>query len=986
MSPLRLPLRFVPLPLLAAAVFTFFAWAPRGAADAGRASSSVTVSSWISDRATPGGFATWSFLIENRSPSAEDVTVELELPETWSAVTPRRVLSLGPGESAGVPFTVWVPARASADSLYEVNAVVLSADGVGKVTATKTIRVEEVREVGLTPAAPLVGGSPGEWVIHTFTIENAGNVTSRVALSFESTPDWRIDPPDSPVELLPGERRDLHVGLEVPREAAEGTIHILTMIADPAEYDAAGGGVFSVRRRVSTLVEGGPSGGTYRRLPVRSTFSVLQSEGEDPAFGFRGVVAGALSDDSRIEMDLDLVSGDRGSGARDWRSQYLRVGYLRDRWELVAGDVNAPFPNVAYRVLSGRGIRFRSDGDRWTSRALLSRDRAAGAHSAWAAGVGRRVGRSWWVGADWIHRDLLFAPDDEIRPRRMGVLSAVYEPHPGFSLRAEGALGRAPVEGGGSESGRAALLEIERQGERWTADTRLYAGTSGNPGWTRDRDGAVLYLRYRPVASLALWTSADGSRGRSGDNADSDDRVTARYRMGARLTPRSGPRLELSAGGRRDREGEEGSVRDAERRDLSGGIWWPLGRLLFGLSGKRGDAFDLRSGQSGELSEYGATLGGSIRSLRAAFRWNRGREWVPESASETRSVTWVTDLGWNTTGGRAAVGLAAMGESFEQSLSGTEPWTRHTFRPRVDLRLFAGLHLRTESSIVGGMDDWTVERWQVNLTWSEANGLPVLWSPERGGLRALVFLDADGDGRRDPGEEALAGVVLAVDGEQAITGSDGAASWSSLEAGEHDVDLNDATLPSGTVALADFPSLVWIEAGRRTDLAVPVRRAARVSGRLFVDANGDGVWDPGEESFRDIRIELCAGETRRASGLTGAGGAYGFQAVSPGLYTIRVAEGWLPEGWRLTGFPPDAFAVGAGEDVELPPLGAAPRRRPIVMTYGGGACDGETAASPALREIAPVGMDTDAPDDRPILKTYDGASGRALERGVPLNR
>lgn len=177
---------------------------------------------------------------------------------------------------------------------------------------------------------------------------------------------------------------------------------------------------------------------------------------------------------------------------------------------------------------------------------------------------------------------------------------------------------------------------------------------------------------------------------------------------------------------------------------------------------------------------------------------------------------------------------------------------------------------------------------------------------ERGSVGGTVFDDINGNGRRDSGEPGLAGQVVFVDanlnglreaGERSVLSSaDGAYLLSDLPNGTHRIRheppsgrrltspfeiFHDAAVPpqlaSGT---RDFGnSTMGVVRGTVfNDLNGDGLKQSGEAGlpgwRLFVDKDGDGLYDPGLEKTR----------------ITNSRGEYRFADLTPGKYVIRIEQ------------------------------------------------------------------------------------------------
>ncbi|MEM6675449.1 MAG: family 16 glycosylhydrolase, partial [Planctomycetota bacterium] len=94
----------------------------------------------------------------------------------------------------------------------------------------------------------------------------------------------------------------------------------------------------------------------------------------------------------------------------------------------------------------------------------------------------------------------------------------------------------------------------------------------------------------------------------------------------------------------------------------------------------------------------------------------------------------------------------------------------------------------------------------------------------------------------------------------------------------------------------------------RTDAWTFVQRAGEIAGRVWADENGNGV-DDGEPGLGGVRLELVEASTGAvlATTETPVDGAYAFEGLNEGGYTVRVDPATIPAGATAT-FDPDGIA------------------------------------------------------------------------------
>jgi hypothetical protein len=176
-------------------------------------------------------------------------------------------------------------------------------------------------------------------------------------------------------------------------------------------------------------------------------------------------------------------------------------------------------------------------------------------------------------------------------------------------------------------------------------------------------------------------------------------------------------------------------------------------------------------------------------------------------------------------------------------------------------------------------------------------------------LSGFVYVDTNGDGVRDPGDAALGGVVLTLKdaggntvATTTTTAADGSYLFAGLAAGTYSV--SEAATPgylegtnnvgtvngsaSGTApAGKDEIDAIQLPAGG-TGVNYDFGEAgASLAGFAYVDANANGVRDPGDGALAGVAITLKdAGGNTVASTTTAADGSYSFAGLAAGTYTV----------------------------------------------------------------------------------------------------
>jgi protocatechuate 3,4-dioxygenase beta subunit len=176
-------------------------------------------------------------------------------------------------------------------------------------------------------------------------------------------------------------------------------------------------------------------------------------------------------------------------------------------------------------------------------------------------------------------------------------------------------------------------------------------------------------------------------------------------------------------------------------------------------------------------------------------------------------------------------------------------------------------------------------------------------------LSGFVYIDANNNGVKDPGEVGASSVVVALTGTDDLghavsqtqtTAADGSYSFGNLRPGAYALaetgsdgfqDGRDAAGSQGGTVSHDTISNINLQSGvAGTNNNFGELNAGSLSGFVYVDQNNNGVKDPGESGIASVTVTLTGtdnlGHAVNLTQATAADGSYRFANLVPGTYAL----------------------------------------------------------------------------------------------------
>lgn len=162
-----------------------------------------------------------------------------------------------------------------------------------------------------------------------------------------------------------------------------------------------------------------------------------------------------------------------------------------------------------------------------------------------------------------------------------------------------------------------------------------------------------------------------------------------------------------------------------------------------------------------------------------------------------------------------------------------------------------------------------------------------------GTVSGRVYQDLNFNGRFDAETDLpQAGVRVRVDGNLSVmTDKHGVYHIDTAQSGEHTVALDLLSVRADLTILGEESQTVTLGGGFDTVVDFRTARTGRVAGTVWLDLNGNGLQDEGEQPLADVRVVTSTGRDT----LTNDEGQFVVGDLAPGVHVLVVDVKTLPE-------------------------------------------------------------------------------------------
>ncbi|MEF8798565.1 MAG: SdrD B-like domain-containing protein, partial [Candidatus Bipolaricaulota bacterium] len=794
--------------------------------------SDVSISATDLKIAEPGELVTHVFTVRNEGSSSDTYELTLELPEGWTSLPVTDQVSLAPDENKPVFVNINVPESAKAGK-YEITMAAESTTGTEKATRTTYIQVKSVPSVEVDWVVEPPRVGPGGSGEGRIEITNTGNLTDTYEIEITVEENWDYTVEKEKVQLLPGQSRTINIYFSVPDGARSGERYRVEIALTSTKRPE----LEKTLTSTGSLAPPPPEKVPDALYPTwDTTFDTSVNQQGDPTFYFggRGDIPNVGEVSSSLSFDIEGFNG--GS---------LRV--MKENWGF---SLDSSSISGSYLGVSGSPL-FIGDFSESRGRVLFTEE-------AKAISLEQE-------GEYWDVRGVLGTEEEEFS---FAELQGVYEFGPGQVL--DGLITTA--ESGG-ESGtiiEAGLLLAKERIEMYPSFVKVY---SGYPNQLPSQEyGVDVDWEEEEFTSNFNW---DYSRTRIGEGTNSYHSSDNSFSASTSIDLGEELDSNFSLSWTERTSDDEPQTTDLVSRTFSGS-----------LSG-------------GET--FGWSIGG---------RFTETRDRAVDTKVNTQSINAGLDFELHESEHTISTSFNRTSGPFYDNYSNT--FTLTSSFPEVPLSPTFSLSKGSTDTVARiNVSETSAEDLSINLAFSKSlaqqdsfslsftasfPGLFRFAGTTKGQVEGWIFVDENGNGRRDEGEEGVSRALLSLDGRSALSGDSGKFAFPPVSPGEYEVGIEE--VETGLKPTIETPVSVRVEAGERPVVEIPLQPRSWVRGLVFDDENQNGRRDQGESGMGGIEISIM-GKGEKMSVRSGSNGRFVVD-LTPGTYQLELQEESLPERYEPT--------------------------------------------------------------------------------------
>ncbi|MCX6135163.1 MAG: SPOR domain-containing protein [Ignavibacteriales bacterium] len=867
----------------------------------------VVPSSGTRVETAPGRLLTLSFRVTNTSSSRKRFESTVVTPSGWRRLARDFPFELEAGGSDIRLLSISIPAESPARDYTLRYGVKDPSNPSEAAEVTMTIAITGVKEQGLKLIESPRIAVAGEAYTSVFVLNNKGNVANVVRLLAHSSAGFPAVPDSAALHVGPGETRTIRVKVSTDPALTAKLQDILELTA---ELDTANTAKASSFVEVVPRVTGSEE--RYVRFPVRA---LIRFAGEQEKRGTQLELSGSgpLGNNEENRLDLLIRTPDIQQKSVLGRRDEYQLAYIGKSFEAFVGDKNFSLTPLTEYNRYGFGASGNVKVNRMSAGAFYNEARFfSPKQREWAGYLNYRVLDAAQVGLNYLGKQ---------EPGSSSVVTIRTLAQPMNRSELELEYGMSSLSGQTDNAFSA----------RWTGsanwlayDTRYVRAGTKYGGYYKDVELKNISFNLMPLRDIRL----EGFYRDEQRNLDHDTTLLLAprdryYQAGLSISNllavyyRTNDQDDLLPDPHFRRKEETWQVR----------VGYNLPAVTVIASADLGSTDDKIAGIKNPFQRYSSYLSlqpfsGQTYGFSAEYTKDRDPSTFEQQERLAGSFSVNLLLGEGTQFSLSIFGNRGWG-AVEQSYTLLDVGFDHSF-PWGHTVAFRGRQSIFSPSFEKKEIAWLVE-------YSVPIGVPIARSTVSGQLIGRVMDAEKGTGVRN--------VLVYAGGATALTDRNGDYNFPSLKPDKYFIQVDMTTVGLNRVTLQQLPHELTIVGGEESRFDVSLSRSVVVTGTvLMFGAKEQAANDTTQPAIVELGghpnviVELVSGDdvNRR---VTDSRGRFAFSNIRPGRWTLRIADGNLPQNYY---FDKEAVElnVAPGQSAEQT-FKALPKRRRIQMISQG---------------------------------------------------
>lgn len=316
-----------------------------------------------------GEVATMAFTVQNNSKDTTVAEPKVIVPAGWRVVMSPAATVIAPGERDIWLVSVKAPSNAAAGS-YSVRLDATRGGPGARQMASDSVAmsIAERHEVMVRPVSSLSYVMGGESYVGVFIIQNLGNVPARFDLTARSTQGNAPSLVNQVVALAPGQVDTIKASVMIPSTVTSTTEEVLLLSAVNVAMDT----VRADASMQATVIPSAKNGPSLWTVPTEIALRTATAGSGVSAFTAAGY--GKLAQNSDVMVDF-MLRGPTGKSSMFGEQETYHVGFRTQRSSLSLGDDSYGFSRLLTSGGRGTGAEVRSSMSGYVGGAYIQRDR-----------------------------------------------------------------------------------------------------------------------------------------------------------------------------------------------------------------------------------------------------------------------------------------------------------------------------------------------------------------------------------------------------------------------------------------------------------------------------------------------------------------------------------------------------------------------------------------------------------------------------------